>query len=156
MVQDVEEFRTELQTLTFVNGRGLQQREIHRVILRANQRVPACSPVDAERGIGKHARIVPESRGANRCARSNGAAANAVAAGRIVALAGHQVGSISRAASKSAYRQTITRKRSGADTERYAGLAFDDAAHLPSADQLPCYTRCLEREIVSVVHVEAV
>src|SRR5439155_10593671 len=45
VVQDIEEFRTELQTLTFVNGRGLQQREIHRVILRANQRVPACSPV---------------------------------------------------------------------------------------------------------------
>src|SRR5438552_3400575 len=75
---------------------------------------------------------------------------------RAVDLTGHQVGSISRAASKSTYRQTITRKRSGADTERYAGLAFDDAAHLPSADQLPCYTRCLEREIVSVVHVEAV
>src|SRR5439155_23174102 len=115
MVQNVEEFCTELQTLTFVNGRGLQQREIHRVILRANQGVPARSSIETECRIGKYAGIVPERRCADRRARRNGTAADAVTAGRVVAIAGHQVGSISRAASKSTYRQTITRKRSGAD-----------------------------------------
>src|SRR5262245_48659324 len=123
MVQDIKELRTELQILTFANGRTLQQREIQRVIPRANQCVPACSSIDTGNGIGKYAWIVPERRRTDRCARSNGAATDAVSARRVVALAGHQVGSISGTASKSAYRQAITRNRSSGDTERYAGLA---------------------------------
>src|SRR5439155_10070647 len=54
------------------------------------------------------------------------------------------------------YRQAITRNRSGADTERYSGLTLDNAAHLPSRDNLSRCARSFEGQVVTVVHVEAV
>lgn len=156
MVQDVKEFRTELQTLTFANGRALQQREIQGVIRRTNQCVPSGSSIETGQRIRKYAWVEVETRRADRCAGGNGAATDAGAAGRIVAVAGYQVGPIRRAASKCAYRQTVTRNPIRADTEGYPGLALDDAAHLPSADHFPHNARSPERKIVSVVQVEAV
>src|SRR5689334_24889121 len=145
MVQDVEEFRTELETLTFTNGGALQQRKIHIVILRTNQCVPSCISINTGHRISKYAWIEIEGRCADRCAGRNGTAADAVAADRVIALARYQVGSIRRIASECACHQTITGKKGRTYAEGDPGLALDDAAHLPSADQLPCHTRCLKR-----------
>ena len=102
MVQDVEEFRTELEIVTFAERCALQQREIQSVVLRANQCVPACRSINTRRGTAEYARIEIEGRRADRCARGNGAATNARSAARVTALPRDQVRSVRRAASKSA------------------------------------------------------
>src|SRR5689334_21945895 len=77
VVQDIEEFRTELEIVPFANRRGLQQREIHGVVFRANQCVPARRSINTRSGIGEYTGIEIKSRRADRCADGNGAAADA-------------------------------------------------------------------------------
>ena len=60
MIEDVEEFRTELEILVFQERGALQEREVHIVEAWTDERMSSCVPVDAENRIGERTWIEPQ------------------------------------------------------------------------------------------------